>query len=71
MRAVIVSFCFASPVAAGLGGDLPHWVQDSVQSNVSDTHQQDVKAYLAASSQAGLPASAQRTSTLRWPGASS
>jgi branched-chain amino acid transport system substrate-binding protein len=62
------SFCFSQAVAQGLGGDLPHWDQLSVQSNVADSSQPDVKAYLSASSAAGLTSSAQMTAdaALSW-----
>ncbi len=62
------SFCFSQAVSQGLGGDLPHWDQLSVQSNVADSSQPDVKAYLSASSAAGLTASAQMTAdaALSW-----
>jgi branched-chain amino acid transport system substrate-binding protein len=55
------SFCFSQAVSQGLGGELPHWDQLSVQSNVADSSQSDVKAYLSASSTAGLTSSAQAT----------
>lgn len=71
VRAPIVSagsFCFSQAVSQGLGGDLPHWDQLSVQSNVADGSQPDVKAYLSASSAAGLTPSAQATAdaALSW-----
>ena len=62
------AFCFGPPVAQGLGGAAPNWQQLSTQTNVADSSQPDVKAYLDASTQAGLSPASQGTSdaALAW-----
>jgi branched-chain amino acid transport system substrate-binding protein len=62
------AFCFSPPVAQGLGGAAPNWQQLSTQTNVADSSQPDVKAYLDASTGAGLSAASQGTSdaALAW-----
>jgi len=62
------SFCFTTATAQGLGGEAPKWQSLSTQTNVADRSLPDVKAYLDASSAAGLPAQSQTTSdaTLAW-----
>lgn len=62
------SFCFTGATAQGLGGEAPKWQQLSTQTNVADRSLGDVKAYLDASSAAGLSAQSQTTSdaALAW-----
>ena len=62
------AFCFGGPVAQGLGGQTPNWQELSTQTNVADSSQPDVQAYLSASTGAGLSAASQATSdaALAW-----
>jgi branched-chain amino acid transport system substrate-binding protein len=62
------SFCFTPPVAQGLGGEAPRWMQLSTQANVADSSQPDVQAYIKQSSEAGLPSNVQSDSNaaLAW-----
>ncbi len=62
------SFCFTPPVAQGLGGQTPLWLQLSTQANVADSSEPDVQAYIRQSSQAGMPSSIQNDSNaaLAW-----
>jgi branched-chain amino acid transport system substrate-binding protein len=62
------SFCFTPPVAEGLGGETPLWMQLSTQANVADSGEPDVQAYIQQSAQAGLSADVQNDSNavLAW-----
>ncbi|MRK00463.1 ABC transporter substrate-binding protein [Aeromicrobium sp. S22] len=71
VKAPVVSagaFCFSAPVAQGLGGEAPKWQQISTQTNVADKSQPDVRAYIEASSAAGLSDQSQSTpdAALAW-----
>ena len=62
------SFCFIPPVAAGLGGAAPAWVQLSTQNNVLATSEPDVQSFIADSSKVGLTPvqQADSNSALAW-----
>lgn len=62
------SFCFGPDVAQGLGGEAPLWKQLSTQSNVADSSDPDVAAYIEQSAQAGLSEDLQNDSNaaLAW-----
>jgi branched-chain amino acid transport system substrate-binding protein len=62
------SFCFGAPVAQGLGGSAPKWTQVASQTNVLDSSEPDVGAYLADSAKVGLGAAVQTDSNaaLAW-----
>ena len=58
----IGTFCFGPDVAKGLGGDVPNWTQLSSQTNVLDTTEADVSAYISESAKAGLASDVQTDS---------
>jgi branched-chain amino acid transport system substrate-binding protein len=64
----IGTFCFGPAVAQGLGGSAPNWTQLSSQTNVLDTSEADVSAYLAESAKVGLASDVQTDSNaaLAW-----
>ena len=71
VKAPVVStggFCFTPDVAQGLGGEAPLWKQLSTQSNVADSNDPDVQAYIQQSAKAGLATNLQNDSNaaLAW-----
>ena len=62
------SFCFTPDVAQALGGEAPLWMQLSTQTNVADSTEPDVQAYIEQSATAGLSTDVQNDSNaaLAW-----